>query len=377
MAVNGNIFTMEDSNTETFTALCQQLAGLIRSASADFEDIVASSMINPWAKFKFFRYNAWNFASDAARNEARRSVNQGFDLTDAKISSTVDVTGIGTKYDNADQFNGWVYQHPRGASVNPPEPNRMRDMDGYNHGALPFIASWSVPNRIAKDVNTQISVAFVIPQEESDSLTYKDFPAIENSYVGLALVASDGTTQRLTAASPIKSSGISVELPTAALATGTYNVYPFVSSVKMTVLDGNMVAPADVYTLPVVKGKTMVVAEHAIEISITAYYSLLTRLTYTITVTNNSLGAMTMSGNEIRHRLGGKSWNDIRVDKETFVTDTPADFTIQSGETKTLTGSIVIAQGASATSGMQIMVQLDGNSNYRASRAVDQTIQPQ
>ena len=86
---------------------------------------------------------------------------------------------------------------------------------------------------------------------------------------------------------------------------------------------------------------------------------------------------MTMSGNEIRHRLGGKSWDDIRVDKETFVTDTPADFTIQGGETKTLTGSIVIAQGASSTSGMQIMVQLDGNSNYRASRAVDQTIQPQ
>ena len=45
MAVSGQVFTMEDSNTETFTALCGQLAGLIRSASTDFEDIVASSQI--------------------------------------------------------------------------------------------------------------------------------------------------------------------------------------------------------------------------------------------------------------------------------------------------------------------------------------------
>ena len=372
MAVSGNTFTMADNNTETFTALCSQLAGLIRSASADFENIVASSLINPWAKYKPFRYNAWNFASDSARDAARKSVNQGFDFTNALISSNVNVSGIASKY-AGDEFNGWVYQHPRGASYN--EPNRIRDFDGYNHAALPFIGGWSAPNRIAKDVNTQISVSFIIPQESSDSLTYKDFPAIENSYIGVAFVASNGTTQRLTSSLPVASSGISVELPSINLAEGTYTAYPFLSSVKMGINDGNLIAPANVYTLPIVKGRTMVVASKAIEIDVTSYYSGATKLTYTITITNNSLGEMTMTGNEVRHRLSGKSWDDTMTTNETRLEGVPANFTIQGGEVKKITGTMTVK--TSVVAGMQFMVQLDGNSNYRASRVVDQTIQPQ
>jgi len=374
MAVNGNVFTMADNNTETHTALCQQLAGLIHSASSDFEDIVASGMINPNAKYKFFRSSVPFFASDAERDTARRAVNQGFDITNATVSSTVDVTGIADKYDNADDYNGWEYLHPRGTSVNPPEYNRIRDMDGYKHDALPFIGGWSVPSRIAKDLNTQISATFIIPQEGTDSLTYRDFPAIENSYIGIALVAGDGTTQRLTSASPIKNAGISVELPSAGLAVGTYRVYPFFSSVKMTATDGNMIAPANVFTVPYVKGKTMVVAEKAIVIDVTSYYSGATRLTYTITVTNNSLGAITMTGNEVRHRLSGKNWDDLIATNETFVEGTPANFVIQGGETKKITGTITVK--TSIVAGMQFMVQLNGNSDYRASRPVDQTIRP-
>lgn len=370
MAVSGNIFYMDDNNKEDFVTLCRQLAGLIRSASSDFEDIVASSLINPWSKPKPFRYNAWNFASDAARDEARRSVNQGFDLTNALISSNVNVSGIASKY-AGDEFNGWVYQHPRGASYN--EPNRMRDFDGYNHTALPFIGGWSLPSRIAKKVNSVISATFIIPQESSDSLTYRDFPAIEASYVGVAFVASNGAVQRLTSSLPVASSGISVELPSINLAEGTYTAYPFLSSVKMDVLDGNMIAPANVYTLPIVKGKTIIVKEEAIEISVTAYYSAIKSLAYTITVTNNSTGAITMSGNEIRHRLKGKNWNDALDSQETRQEGVPTNFTIQGGETKTITGTMVVK--TSQVADMQFMVLLNGQ--YLASRPVDQTIQPQ
>lgn len=378
---NNKKFTMATPNTQTLGELLGELGELLpvsRRSDGKYylSDMCQSLNINPWARNKPFRYNAWNFASDSARDAARRSVNQGFDLTNALISSNVNVSGIASKY-AGDEFNGWVYQRPRGASANPVEPNRMRDFDGYNHTALPFIGGWSLPSRIAKKVNSVISATFIIPQESSDSLTYRDFPAIEASYVGVAFVASNGAVQRLTSSLPVASSGISVELPSINLAEGTYTAYPFLSSVKMGVNDGNLIAPANVYTLPIVKGKTIIVKEEAIVIDIKAYYSMVTRLTYTITITNNSTGAMTMTNNEVRHRLSGKSWNDTRVDKETFATDTPADFTIQGGETLTLTGTLTIAQGASMTSGMQIMVQLDGNSNYRASRPVDQTIQPQ
>ena len=69
MAVNGNIFTMEDSNTETFTALCGQLAGLIRSASSDFENLCASSLIKPCAKYKPEDYPVWSNLQEWQRKE--------------------------------------------------------------------------------------------------------------------------------------------------------------------------------------------------------------------------------------------------------------------------------------------------------------------
>ena len=146
MAVSGNVFTMADSNTETFTALCGQLAGLIRSASSDFEDIVASSQINKWAKYKPFRYNAWNFASDSARDAARKEANQGLLLPTPKNA------GISSQHAYAYRYLGslaysiingaiqsYPFLHPRGVNSNYNEPNRIRDFDGYDHSAIqPF-----------------------------------------------------------------------------------------------------------------------------------------------------------------------------------------------------------------------------------------------
>lgn len=148
MAINGQVFTMEDSNTETFTALCGQLAGLIRSASSDFENIVASGNIKKWAKYKPFRFPAWNFASDAERDAARKSVNQGLMLPTQK---NVGVNSQTPQYKwlnylayivSNGNIESYPYLHPRGVTTNYNEPNRMRDFDGYKHNAgQPFKTS--------------------------------------------------------------------------------------------------------------------------------------------------------------------------------------------------------------------------------------------
>lgn len=119
MAVNGNIFTMEDSNTETFTALCGQLAGLIRSASSDFENLCASSLIKPCAKYKPEDYNVLANLTEAQRKENH----YGFGK-EAKViaKSTTSVPK-----------NTYTYIHPKGGESS---PNRMRDWDGYYHGAI-------------------------------------------------------------------------------------------------------------------------------------------------------------------------------------------------------------------------------------------------
>ena len=139
MAVSGNIFYIDDNNKEDFATLCKQLAGLVRSASTDFENIVASGLINPWAKNKPFRYNDKNFGYDfnnpapaeARREEARALVSYGM-------------------YVGSDHY--WHYLHPRGSAYN--EPNRIRDFDGYNHAAEPPLASTTRFNK-SIDLSTE------------------------------------------------------------------------------------------------------------------------------------------------------------------------------------------------------------------------------
>lgn len=156
MAVSGNVFYIDDNNREDYETLCKQLAGLIHSASSDFENIVASSLINPWAKNKPFRYNDPNFGYDynnpapaeTARAAARKEKNQGLLLPTQK---NVGVSAQIPQYKWLNYLayiisNGGIesypYLRPRGASVSPKEYNRIRDFDGYNHNAgQPFKTS--------------------------------------------------------------------------------------------------------------------------------------------------------------------------------------------------------------------------------------------
>lgn len=141
MAVSGQTFYMDDDNKEDFITLCGQLAGLINSASSDFEDILASGMINRWAKNKGFRYPAWNFASDAARDAARKEANQGLLLPTQKQAGVASSSTIYPYMNYAAYLaaqgtsQGYTYLRPRGVTSVYNEPNRLRDMDGYNHVA--------------------------------------------------------------------------------------------------------------------------------------------------------------------------------------------------------------------------------------------------
>ena len=335
MAVNGNIFTMGTPNTETFTALCQQLAGLIHSASSDFEDIVASSMINPWAKHKPFRNSNPNFASETARAAARKEVNQGFDLTNAKIGANGSVSDIASKYDG--NMNGWVYLHPRGASVNPVEYNRIRDFDGYDHGAFCFVNGFGAPARWAKDFGA-FNVSFMIsmpPEGNNDTtnLNYSDFPAVANAYIGVALIDANGKISRMTADDIVSNASMELTVPVNTLVEGTYTLYPFFSTKKLTFTDGDLIV-SEQFTVPNVNKATLVLMNKSITISISAKYSASgTTLNYTITVYNNGDGERTLTNNWLRLRYSDKTWGDTMVVNE------------QQKEI----GTITIAGGASYT----------------------------
>ena len=349
MAISGNVFFLDDYNKEDVETLCKQLAGLIHSASSDFENIVASSMINPWAKHKPFRYNDPNFGYDfnnpapaeTARAAARKSVNQGFDLTNAKIGSNGSVSDIASKYDGT--MNGWVYLHPRGASVNPVEYNRIRDFDGYDHGALCFVQKFTPPTRWAKDYGS-FNVNFMIsmPPEGNDDTSYlhhSDFPAVADAYIGVALIDKNGIIMRMTANDTVSNAGMSIDVPVNSLAEGTYTLYPFFSTKKLTFLDGGIIV-SEQFTVPNTNKATLVLMKESITMTIDSEYLFsagnMHTLSYSVTIFNNGGGTRTLENNWVRLRYEDKLWNDImHVDEK----ETPlGTITIAAGKSYTYHG---------------------------------------
>lgn len=119
MAVNGNVFYMDDNNTETFTALCGQLAGLINSASSDFENLCQSSMIKKFARYKPEDYNTPVNLTEAQRKENHYGFGKESLYFKAGFSEEPHAV--------------YEYVKPQGGATS---PNRIRDWDGYYHGAV-------------------------------------------------------------------------------------------------------------------------------------------------------------------------------------------------------------------------------------------------
>lgn len=341
MAVSNNIFTMKEVNAETTADLFSQLATLLGVGTrADgrihLADLCQSASVNKWAKYKPFRFSADNFASVSARDMARKSAQQGFDLTNAKIGSNGSLAGIADKYDGED--NGWNYIQPRGREYN--EPNRLRDFDGYNHSALPFIGGFSAPSRWSKTQDA-FNVSFRIVQTDTETcdLTHLDIPAIAEAYIGVALVDADGNVSRMTADDTIANVGVAMTVPVASLTVGDYIMYPFFSTKKLSFTDEDTIVSQQ-YTVPNTQPIAFSLAESSITIYIEAQWleSLgdVHTLDYSISITNNTAGAITLSNNWARLRYSSKSWNDALVvnEKENEL----ADITVGAGETNIIHG---------------------------------------
>lgn len=304
----------------------------IARAIGDTTDMGASEKINKWAKFKPVRHD-FSLGNRPADWWKAKDGWCGLDITDAKVSNTSDVSGIGLKY-SYDKTNGWKHAAPRKGI----DKQRMLDFEGYNHNAQPFIGGYTMPSRWTKNAG-EIDVAFLMPEGESgaDYLTYKDLP-FGGQYLGIALVGTN-KTYRCTNEKTIDDAGFNVKFSPLNIDEGSYDVFPFFSDKKMTIIDGGHFA-ANVYTLPNVAKKTLVIASDAVVIVITCSYTMLTRLHYVIKVTNNGAAAKSFTSNEVQLRHYGKKWSDALLSDEIRKEGVPADFTVNAGTTKTIEGDI-------------------------------------
>lgn len=387
MITDSNIFQIANTNTETLGELLSQLGSILGVGTrADgryyLADMCQADSINIWALNKPFRYNSDNFGFDpknpsvaeAARAAARKSVNQGFDLTTAKIGSNGSVSNIASKYDG--DMNGWVYLKPRGAAYN--EPNRIRDFDGYDHGALCFVQRFGTPARWAKDLGS-FNVSFMIsaPPEGNEVSTYlhhSDFPAIANAYIGVAMIDEDGNISRMTADDTVSNAGIALNVPVTTLAEGTYTIYPFFSTKKLAFTDGVIVS--EQFTVPNVNKATLVLVNKSITMTIEAQYlysvTSTHALDYTVTVYNNGADARTLTNNWVRLRYADKTWSDsMNVNEKEKEIGT---ITIAAGSSYTFTGFFSgVSQDLYNSS--RLWVSLSG-AGYQESKTPDQPIRP-
>lgn len=107
-------------------------------------DVCQAGSINPLARCKPFRYKAYFFATNADRQTARASANNGFQL----ITPTISPSGSSTPHAVL------TYQKVDGTEN---APNRLLDFDGYNHLA---VAPYSItfPAHIDKASSNGVSV---------------------------------------------------------------------------------------------------------------------------------------------------------------------------------------------------------------------------
>lgn len=134
------VFYMNEPNTQTATELCEEIAGLINSASADFENLCQSSMIKKFARFKPEDYNTPVNLTEAQRKENHYGFGKESLYFKAGFSELPHA-----KYE---------YIKPKGSATS---PNRIRDWDGYYHGAVsPLFLNF--PTKLYTDAATAVAI---------------------------------------------------------------------------------------------------------------------------------------------------------------------------------------------------------------------------
>ena len=333
---------MATPNTETLGALSGQLATLLNvGARADGKlhlSDLPSGEVNMWAKKKFVRSadtfnkaDTWKAADGWC----------GLSIENALISETTDVSGIEDYY-TEDGNNGWKYLKPRGMAYG--EMIRLRDMDGYNHNVEPFVSGYTMPDTWAKtDGNFNVTFRIAIDAESgADYLTYKDLP-LESYYLGVALVAADGTIYRCTNSTTIDSSGFNVTVNAASLEDGDYVVYPFMSNRVMTFLDGGFY-PAKVYALPNCSPSLLTIFDGSVAIRIEGRFNDVVdangnySMNVSVVITNNTSLPKLFAINYLYLRHADKKFNDALEADE--IQKTMSNASVKANSTFTITGLI-------------------------------------
>ena len=133
-----------------------------------------SGRINPWARHKPFRYNAKSFPSDAAKENAMKQRNFGFDIGEGESAASANSPAVCLS--NALSNGLWTYLAPRGEANN--EWYRLLDFNGYNHGAT---APYAVEEK-SVSVATSGTRSFFLFRSENSEISLEELGILSQDF---------------------------------------------------------------------------------------------------------------------------------------------------------------------------------------------------
>ena len=275
--------------------------------------------INPWAKYKPERINT----PAEITLDQRKDNNCG--LTPYLVST---LSGLADAYEqHPEDMHGWTYSPPRPGT----DWCRLTDWDGYNHNARPQYDKLYGPDNVALDMQTfMFTCMYAEPSTREDMVNFADLEDMGELYLGMYITGT--RTQFATAEEPNVGG---VQFSTTGFVQGSYQAYPFLSSVKL--VQGEALQAGRFYTVPGIGPVEFTVSNTSVNIGITARKGQggLVSISYTVTVYNYS-GTRTLNNNRIFLRYADKDLYDTMVSGEQY-RDLP-DVVAGSGATQVASG---------------------------------------
>lgn len=309
------------------------VSSTLQTSSHDVGTLCTSNNINMWSRFKPVsirntpapdRSGEWWKAWDGTCNVVLPNPVSSYKQVISQITS--------------DGSNGYSYRKVAGGSA---DPYRLADFNKYKHDAIPPIYGITTPDQISQ--GKTLSIACIRPTPDQDktqpgSLLMEDIETLNGStfkdyYFGIMLQNSDGNIiGRVTS---VSSNAYSADLEiTPAFNPGTYTMYCFLSSVKLT--QDSTDQAGQYYPVPNCPPKTIKVIseEELVDIQVDASYVTLSgdltkkiRITYTIKV-STEYAVQQLTNNSITMRFATSSPNDALLTGESR--QNLADFQVSS-----------------------------------------------
>lgn len=258
------------------------------------------------------------------------------------------ITSLVNSYDG--NMNGWTYAPPTGGAS---QPYRVGDFAGYYRAKQPMNSGF-----LAEANSSQVKFSFITVAQNDYTLSWADFPILGEYYFGVYIRKKNGTGIYIqTTSTPIKNQLTpSITISNSTLNTnGECEAFFFLAQVQQT---GGVVPIGECVPIPYAPVKSFTIGGSSsgtpsvnnTRITITTEYRSSTTLYIKVVV--NTTATSAISGNAIRVRLQGKSWNDSLVsgvEQEIYVSSFTGSKTIYDG-TITINGQL--------TDNCQVMVGL-------------------